>query len=871
MKRVVTRASVGLIFILAIFTLATISQASVTLDYVEGMGCPGGLRTNVPVTFNLRATNNSAFSIGGFQNGFRVYSPDGASWQPITWDTASIGWIGRFMNGLGYLPLSVTGSGADTIAFSGLSADAGFEIGFDRLVWSISTMVYPEDLGKTLCLDSCYFPPMGYWIWSTIPTSGSYYPEWSGPFCFTIGPAGSYTCGDVNNDSMIDIFDLIYLVNYIFMGGDAPPEPDAADMDGYLGLNVADLKYLINFLYLSGPPPSSGGEKAPYVEGGSVVLDHVDGLYKSTGQIKAGEPINFWIRVTNDMTDKATGVAAMTNGFRVYSPDGAQWNLAAEATPQQTSMNMNAGFFVNQYSVDGQGADTIGFGGYSDNGTDMAPGFNEIVYKISLDAIDASHNGKTICLDSSWYPPVDEWVWATGGSPAVPSWGGPHCFTIVAVKDYTANFSADVTSGSTPLTVQFTVTDPGSSTSWLWDFGDGDTSPEMNPQHTYTTAGLFDVSLTISDAAGSESSEKIGYIKASDDSYVDLAVEAAINPLGYFPDADLYYWCSFNNRGTRAAQDCELKILLPDLGEAWQLDDLEGLPVSHTIDHDTLIVNLGSIDPSSNWSYLIPSNHIPPGVAIGSILNCEMWISTSDEDTNEENDYYRHTQEVADPFAKALDREKLAYPDGKSAVLSIMPTQSLVYTIRFKNTSGVMAYTVTLEDPLDPSLDPGEHSLEVYPAVDPSNPACDCEFDDYDPHSGTIRWFCDGINLEPDQEVWFNYRIDPKMSPELLESGTEISNSGWVKYDLGTPFEVGPVMRLVSGSCCLIKGDFDGNGQADSYDILGWVRWAFNSGADPPCRENLDMDNSMQVDVSDIIYWVKWSYESGPDPGPCLW
>ena len=32
---------------------------------------------------------------------------------------------------------------------------------------------------------------------------------------------------------------------------------------------------------------------------------------------------------------------------------------------------------------------------------------------------------------------------------------------------------------------------------YLWDFGDGSTSEETNPTHTYTSAGLFDINLTI--------------------------------------------------------------------------------------------------------------------------------------------------------------------------------------------------------------------------------------------------------------------------------------------------------------------------------------------------------------------------------------
>ena len=39
-------------------------------------------------------------------------------------------------------------------------------------------------------------------------------------------------------------------------------------------------------------------------------------------------------------------------------------------------------------------------------------------------------------------------------------------------------------------------------TNWSWDFGDGNSSIEQNPVHTYTEAGTYNVSLTVSDEIG---------------------------------------------------------------------------------------------------------------------------------------------------------------------------------------------------------------------------------------------------------------------------------------------------------------------------------------------------------------------------------
>lgn len=70
----------------------------------------------------------------------------------------------------------------------------------------------------------------------------------------------------------------------------------------------------------------------------------------------------------------------------------------------------------------------------------------------------------------------------------------------------------DSISCKAPFTVHFTNTTPG-ATQWLWDFGDGTTSTQQNPTHTYTTEGSFTVKLTISASAGCTGSfTKTNYI-----------------------------------------------------------------------------------------------------------------------------------------------------------------------------------------------------------------------------------------------------------------------------------------------------------------------------------------------------------------------
>lgn len=67
-----------------------------------------------------------------------------------------------------------------------------------------------------------------------------------------------------------------------------------------------------------------------------------------------------------------------------------------------------------------------------------------------------------------------------------------------------ADFSAQPTEGVAPLGVQFTDQSTGDYDSWLWEFGDGDTSDDANPRHTYSTPGTYTVSLTVSGPGGTD-------------------------------------------------------------------------------------------------------------------------------------------------------------------------------------------------------------------------------------------------------------------------------------------------------------------------------------------------------------------------------
>jgi len=70
-------------------------------------------------------------------------------------------------------------------------------------------------------------------------------------------------------------------------------------------------------------------------------------------------------------------------------------------------------------------------------------------------------------------------------------------FSGCARFDSIVDFAASPTSGKKPLLVQFTPAVEGNARRYVWNFGDGNTSAEQSPEHTYTDAGTYGVILTV--------------------------------------------------------------------------------------------------------------------------------------------------------------------------------------------------------------------------------------------------------------------------------------------------------------------------------------------------------------------------------------
>lgn len=94
--------------------------------------------------------------------------------------------------------------------------------------------------------------------------------------------------------------------------------------------------------------------------------------------------------------------------------------------------------------------------------------------------------------------------WASGETP--PKDAGVDFVALAAAQAGTTplpvpSFTSGQQTGS--LTITFLDTSTGSPRLWNWDFGDGSTSTQQNPTHTYAQSGLFTVTLTVTNQGGS--------------------------------------------------------------------------------------------------------------------------------------------------------------------------------------------------------------------------------------------------------------------------------------------------------------------------------------------------------------------------------
>ena len=206
------------------------------------------------VEFTVNVTNTTGFPVRGAAIGLAVSSPTGVTARGLSPIKENTIWESSYTHVL-------TDEYGDTAGLVSTLFQPTYSGGETGVAARVRIKTGALEMGETICIDSCTFPPAGQWVWSlSNPESYLYTASWDGPWCFTVPDwCCSVFRGNIDNDpaDAIDISDLVHLTDYMFAGGPAPGCFEEADLDesGLEPIDVTDLILLVEFMFDSGPQP----------------------------------------------------------------------------------------------------------------------------------------------------------------------------------------------------------------------------------------------------------------------------------------------------------------------------------------------------------------------------------------------------------------------------------------------------------------------------------------------------------------------------------------------------------------------------------------------------------------------------------------
>lgn len=240
-------------------------------------------------------------------------------------------------------------------------------------------------------------------------------------------------------------------------------------------------------------------------------------------------------------------------------------------------------------------------------------------------------------------------------------------------------------------TVQFTDQSLNVPTTWSWDFGDGGTSDEQSPAHTYSTAGTYTVTLIAGNSAGSDTETLENVVT------VDLSGTPV--PASCIPNTTAYC-CGFGLLGfsfagiTSTSADGSEGYKDRTCGNTALLNEGAAYPISAItggdVDHDVLVWidldNSGTFETSELiWGALgqeDPSGSviIPAASAFGVPVRLRVTADVSGETTGPcEDPMYGQTED----FSAILSPN----PDPPAAAFSATPTHTCTGLVQFTDHS----------------------------------------------------------------------------------------------------------------------------------------------------------------------------------------
>jgi parallel beta-helix repeat protein len=215
--------------------------------------------TNPPTTKVSANQSGTTYDPGAMDYNTRYY------WKIVAWDnhgasTAGPIWDFTTENRAPYVPSDPNPANGTTsvsitadLSWTGGDPDPGDTVTYDVFFGTTNpptTKVSANQSGTTYDPGTMNYYTHYYWkivAWDNHGASASS-PIWD----FTT----AVKCGDVNHDDKVNVNDIVYLINYLFVPGSPAPVPQkcVADVNNDDKVNVNDVVYLINYLFVPGSP-----------------------------------------------------------------------------------------------------------------------------------------------------------------------------------------------------------------------------------------------------------------------------------------------------------------------------------------------------------------------------------------------------------------------------------------------------------------------------------------------------------------------------------------------------------------------------------------------------------------------------------------
>ena len=129
---------------------------------------------------------------------------------------------------------------------------------------------------------------------------------------------------------------------------------------------------------------------------------------------------------------------------------------------------------------------------------------------------------------------------------------------ITVTEPPVAAFVGTPVSGTSPLSVAPDQS-TGGPNAWSWNFGDAGTSTVQSPTHVYATAGTYTVTLTATNACGSDPETKVGYVTVTTpgtqcDDFADGSITNWVNATGTWTATGGYMKGNSNTTDARGSR-----------------------------------------------------------------------------------------------------------------------------------------------------------------------------------------------------------------------------------------------------------------------------------------------------------------------------